>query len=40
MAYYSAALAFSQQFTVFMHFFYYGKPPEGWSLVAGAPEPL
>jgi hypothetical protein len=35
-----AALAFSQRFSVFMNFFYYGKPPEGWSFVAGDPYPF
>jgi hypothetical protein len=35
-----AALAVSQPFTVFLNFFYYGKPPEGWSFVQGDPYPF
>ena len=29
------AFGWSQQFTIYQHNFYYGKPPEGWSFVAG-----
>jgi hypothetical protein len=35
-----ASATFSQTFSVFMNFFYYGKPPEGWSFVAGDPFPF
>ena len=35
-----AAMAVSQQFSVFMNFFYYGKPPEGWSFVRQDPYPF
>lgn len=34
------AVTFSQQFTVYLHQFYYGSPPEGWSFVAGNPPPF
>ncbi|MHB1262252.1 MAG: carboxypeptidase-like regulatory domain-containing protein [Thermoplasmatota archaeon] len=30
-----ASVTFSQAFSVFMNGFYYGKPPEGWSFIAG-----
>jgi hypothetical protein len=29
-----------QTFTLFMNFFYYGKPPEGWSFVNGDEYPF
>lgn len=35
-----AAVAWSQQFTVYVHQFYHGKPPEGWSFVAGDQPPF
>lgn len=35
-----AAMAVSQPFTVFMNFFYYGKPQDGWSFVRGDPYPF
>lgn len=34
------AIGFSQSFTVFHHNFYFGRPPEGWSFVAGDPPPF
>ena len=35
-----ASVAFSQRFTVFLNFFYYGMPPEGWSFLNGDPYPF
>jgi hypothetical protein len=35
-----ASVVISQQFTVYTHIFYYGKPPEGWSFVAGDEPPF
>lgn len=35
-----AAVTFSQRFTVFMNFFYYGKPPEDWSFIRGDEPPF
>lgn len=32
--------AINQKFTVYLTMFHYGKPPEGWSLVAGDPLPF
>ena len=34
------AVAYSQQFDLFVHFFYYGVPPEGWSFTAGDSVPF
>ncbi len=34
------AIGFSQEFEIFQHNFYYGKPPEGWSFVAGDAPPF
>lgn len=34
------AATVSQAFTVYMHQFYYGSPPEGWSFVAGDTAPF
>lgn len=33
-------LALNQQFSVFLHQFYYGVPPEGWSFLNGDPLPF
>lgn len=33
-------LALNQKFTVYLTMFHYGKPPEGWSFVAGDPLPF
>jgi hypothetical protein len=30
-----ASMTFGQKFDVYSHLFYYGKPPEGWSFLAG-----
>lgn len=35
-----ASAIWSQSFQVYMNFFYYGKPPEGWSFVAEDPFPF
>lgn len=35
-----ASVAFSQTFSVFMSFFYYGAPPPDWSFLAGDPYPF
>jgi hypothetical protein len=35
-----ASLTFSQSFSVYMNFFYYGKPPEDWSFIRGDPYPF
>ncbi|MGB1585658.1 MAG: carboxypeptidase-like regulatory domain-containing protein [Thermoplasmatota archaeon] len=35
-----AALAVEQEFEVFLHTFYYGIPPEGWSFLAGDSNPF
>lgn len=34
------AIGFSQSFTIFHHNFYYGRPPDDWSFVAGDPAPF
>lgn len=35
-----ASATFSQGFSVFIHVFYFGKPPEGWSFIAGSEYPF
>jgi hypothetical protein len=35
-----ASAAFNQGFTVFINVFYFGKPPEGWSFIAGDDHPF
>lgn len=35
-----ASMVISQKFTVYLNVFYNGKPPEGWSFVAGDPMPF
>jgi hypothetical protein len=35
-----ASFTFGQSFAVYMNFFYYGKPPEGWSFIAGDEAPF
>ena len=35
-----AAVAVEQEFEVFVHTFYYGIPPEGWSFMAGDSNPF
>ena len=35
-----ASAVVSQQFTVYTHVFYFGKPPEGWSFIAGDAPPF
>jgi hypothetical protein len=35
-----ASAAFNQGFTVFINLFYFGKPPEGWSFIAGDEPPF
>lgn len=35
-----AAVTFSQRFTVFMNFFYYGTAPDGWSFIRGDEYPF
>lgn len=35
-----ASMTFSQSFSVYMNFFYYGKPPEDWSFIRGDPYPF
>jgi hypothetical protein len=35
-----ASATFGQKFDVYTHLFYYGKPPEGWSFLAGDQPPF
>ena len=35
-----ASVTFSQKFTIIVNTFYFGKPPDGWSFVAGDPYPF